>query len=373
MNTVAATGSGMPEAGRFEGLCRLTEPILAWYGQNARDLPWRAQPDPYWVWLSEIMLQQTRIETALPYFYRFVEVLPDISALAGAEESTLLKLWEGLGYYNRVRNMQRAARIIMERHGGILPSSYQHLLELPGIGEHTAGAIASIAYHIPVPAMDGNVLRVLARLLAWRGNIAQLQVRRILRGAAQSMLPRERPGDFNQAMMDLGSLVCLPGAALCCNLCPVSPDCAGRLQGVADKLPVKSRQKPRARQQKTVLVLISQGKTLLRQRPAKGLLAGLWEFPNFDGWLTEKQVAALLSGCGIYPASVHRLPDARHIFTHIEWHMQGYLVYVADAQPVPDCVWEDWQAVRREYTLPSAYAAFTRHLPHWLEQPKDDA
>ena len=371
-DTVAATCSGMPEAGQLEGLRQLAEPILAWYEHNARVLPWREQPDPYRVWISEIMLQQTRIEAALPYFYRFVKALPDIPALAKAEEATLLKLWEGLGYYNRVRNLQKAARIIVERHGGRLPSSYQHLLKLPGIGEYTAGAIASIAYHIPVPAVDGNVLRVLARLLACQGDIAQPRVRKTLRAAAQAMLPRERAGDFNQAMMDLGSLVCLPGAAPRCELCPVTTGCAGCRQGVADKLPVKSPQKPRAMQQKTVLVLAAQGKTLLRRRPAEGLLAGLWEFPNLDGWLTEEDVAALLAGWGIRPASMQGLADARHIFTHMEWHMRGYLVYAAEALPVANCVWVDGEAMRRAYALPSAYAAFTRHLPRWLAETKNN-
>jgi A/G-specific adenine glycosylase len=372
-DTAATTSSGMPEAGQIEGLRLLAEPILAWYEQNARVLPWREQPDPYWVWISEIMLQQTRIEAALPYFYRFMEALPDIPALAKAEEATLLKLWEGLGYYNRVRNLQKAARIRLERHGGRLPSSYQHLLKLPGIGEYTAGAIASIAYHIPVPAVDGNALRVLARLLACRADIAQPQARKTLRTAAQAILPHERAGDFNQAMMDLGSLVCLPGAAPRCDLCPVTAGCAGYRQGVADKLPVKSPQKPRAMQQKTVLVLASQGKTLLRRRPEEGLLAGLWEFPNLDGWLAEEEVTSLLDGWGICPASVQRLADTRHIFTHIEWHMHGYLVYAADALPVQKCVWVDGETVRQEYALPSAYSAFTRYLPRWLKQSEDGA
>jgi len=302
-----------------------------------------------------------------------VEVLPDIPALAEAEEAVLLKLWEGLGYYNRVRNLQKAARIIVERHGGRLPSSYRHLLDLPGIGEYTAGAIASIAYHIPVPAVDGNALRVLARLLACRADIAQPQVRKTLRTAAQTMLPRERAGDFNQALMDLGSLVCLPGTAPRCDFCPVVTGCAGYREGVADKLPVKSPQKPRTMQQKTVLVLASQGKTLLRRRPEEGLLAGLWEFPNLDGWLTEEQVAALLDEWGIYPTSVRRLSDARHIFTHIEWHMHGYLVYAADALPVQNWVWADKEAVRQKYALPGAYSAFTRHLPRWLKQSEGGA
>lgn len=358
----------MTKAGQNQGLPLLVNPLLAWYDQNSRVLPWREQPDPYWIWVSEIMLQQTRLETVLPYFHRFVECLPNVPALAKAEESLLLKLWEGLGYYNRVRNMQKAARVIVERCGGELPASYKHLLELPGIGEYTAGAIASIAYRIPVPAVDGNVLRVMARLLDCREDIAKTRVRKALRAAVEAILPNERPGDFNQAMMDLGAMVCLPHTSPCCSLCPLRVMCAGYREGMASRLPVKSPPKPRAVQQKTVLVLVSRGKTLLRRRPAAGLLAGLWEFPNLDGWLSEEKVAALLEEWGICPLSVRRLEDARHVFTHREWHMQGYLVYAADALPVQDGLWVEEAAVREEYALPSAFGSFTRHLAHWLKE-----
>jgi|AGTN01.2.fsa_nt_gi A/G-specific adenine glycosylase len=367
MNVMVTTSFDMAEAGQNQGLPLLAGPLLAWYDQNSRALPWREQPDPYWVWTSEIMLQQTRVEAVLPYFHRFVEKLPDIPALAEVQESLLLKLWEGLGYYSRVRNMQKAARIIMERHGGKLPASYQHLLELPGIGEYTAGAIASIAYHIPVPAVDGNVLRVMARLLGCRANITQPRVRKILRGAVEAMLPGERPGDFNQGLMDLGAMVCLPHASPRCSLCPLRAACVGHREESADRLPVKSPPKPRAVQQKTVLVLISQGKTLLRRRPAAGLLAGLWEFPNLDGWLSEEEVADFLNEWGICPLSVKRLEDSRHVFTHMEWHMRGYLVYTADAVAVQDGLWAEGAAVREEYALPSAFKPFTRHLAQWLK------
>ena len=336
MHNIAITSFDMAEAGQTQGLLLLADPLLAWYRQNSRVLPWREQPDPYRVWISEIMLQQTRLNVVLPYFHRFVKCLPDIRALANVAENQLLKMWEGLGYYNRVRNMQKAARVMMEHHSGRLPASYQQLLELPGIGEYTAGAIASIAYQIPVPAVDGNVLRVMTRLLGCRADIAQPRVRKTLRAAVEAMLPDERPGDFNQAMMDLGAMVCLPHTSPGCQLCPLRAMCIGYREGIVDRLPVKSSPKPRAVQQKTVLVLISQGKTFLRQRPTTGLLAGLWEFPTLDGWLSEEDLAALLNDWGICPLSVRRLEESRHVFTHMEWHIQGYLVYAADALIVPD-------------------------------------
>ncbi|MEA4925878.1 MAG: A/G-specific adenine glycosylase [Syntrophomonadaceae bacterium] len=367
MKNRAVTSFDMLEAGQAQGLPLLAEPLLAWYGQNSRALPWREQPEPYWVWTSEIMLQQTRLNVVLPYFHRFVECLPDIPALAKAEENLLLKVWEGLGYYNRVRNMQKAARIMVEHHSGRLPASYQQLLALPGIGEYTAGAIASIAYQIPVPAVDGNVLRVMARLLGCRADIAQPRVRKTLRAAVEAMLPGERPGDFNQAMMDLGAMVCLPHTSPACTLCPLRAMCVGYQEGIADRLPVKSSPKPRAVQQKTVLVLISQGKTLLRQRPTAGLLAGLWEFPTLDGWLSEENVALWLNEWGICPLSVTRVEESRHVFTHVEWQMQGYLVYAADAPAVPDGLWVDESAVHAEYAVPSAFKSFTKHLAQWLE------
>ncbi|MDX9871279.1 MAG: A/G-specific adenine glycosylase [Clostridia bacterium] len=351
-----------------EALKRLTEPLLAWYDKNARILPWRENPAPYRVWVSEIMLQQTRIDTVIPYFHRFMAALPDITALAQAEENVLLKLWEGMGYYARVRNMQRAARAMLARYNGEVPASYPQLLGLPGIGEYTAGAIASIAYQIPVTAVDGNVLRVMARLLACREDITQNSVRKSLRSAVESMLSKERPGDFNQAMMDMGATVCLPNTLPRCELCPIREGCAGYAQGIAADLPVKTPAKRRTIQQRTILVIISRGKALLRQRPAAGLLAGLWEFPNQEGHLTENEAAALVRQWGFSPDSIRKLQDAKHVFTHIEWYMQGYLIYVREALPGPEGFWTDEEAIGAEYALPSAFKPYSRYLNRWLRE-----
>lgn len=365
MKNIPAASFDMDEAGR--NLPLMADLLLAWYHQNARVLPWREKPEPYWIWTSEIMLQQTRLEVVLPYFHRFVESLPDIPALAKAEESLLLKLWEGLGYYNRVRNMQKAARIVMECYGGELPASYQHLLDLPGIGEYTAGAIASMAYQIPVPAVDGNVLRVMARLLGCRGDITEHRVRKALGKAVEAILPRQRPGDFNQAMMDLGAMVCLPNTSPCCSRCPLTSICTGYKEDIASSLPVKSSPKLRIKEQKTVLVLVSQGKTLLRRRPGTGLLAGMWEFPNLEGWLSENNVVDLLEEWGLRPLTVRHLAEARHIFTHREWHLRGYLIEVADTLLVQGALWVKGPAVREEYAIPSAFKSFARHLDQWIK------
>lgn len=348
--------------GKLKGL---TQPILDWYDRKARVLPWRSNPQPYWVWLSEIMLQQTRIETALPYFERFVEVLPDVAALANADEARLLKLWEGLGYYNRVRNMQKAARVLVEHYGGVIPASYEQLKELPGIGDYTAGAIASIAFHLPVPAVDGNVLRVLSRILASRSDISKPDVKGALRDAAIAMLSVTRPGDFNQAMMDLGATVCIPNGAPRCFECPVASHCEGYKTGCAEELPVKAPKKPRTIQQRTVLVLLlSNGKTLLRQRPKKGLLPSLWEFPNVQGYLSADEVRSLLNSFGVTPVKIERLGDARHIFTHIEWHMHGYLIEceLMEQTCFQNGVWVAAEALKADYALPSAFASYLKAL-----------
>lgn len=361
-NKIVLTSFTREEEKIHQRLRLIADPLLAWYDQNSRTLPWREHPDPYWVWVSEIMLQQTRVTVVLPYFHRFVEALPNIQALAEAEESLLLKLWEGLGYYSRVRNLQKAARMILEHHEGKLPASYPQLLALPGIGEYTAGAIASIAYHLPVPAVDGNVLRVMARLLSCRDDIAQSQVKKNLRAAVETMLPGERPGDFNQAMMDLGAMICAPNTTPSCQSCPLQALCSGYQEDIADLLPVKSSPQPRAVQQITVLVLICEGKVLLRRRPARGLLAGLWEFPNLDGWFDEEAVLALLAEWKLSSLSIRKLENARHVFTHREWHMWGYLITVADTPTVQDGFWVEETARRQEYALPSAFRPFIRYL-----------
>ena len=264
----------------------VTGRLLDWYNTHRRDLPWRESTDPYRVWVSEIMLQQTRVAAVLPYYRRWMEALPDVAALAAVEEDRLMKLWEGLGYYSRARNLQRAAKVVMENHGGRFPDTFEGLRALPGIGDYTAGAVASIAFHRPVPAVDGNVLRITARLAALGEDILSPGGRRLFTDMVAELVPPDRPGDFNQALMDLGATVCLPNGQPDCGACPLAALCAAHAAGRETDFPVKRKKQTRRREEMTVYLLLREGRIALRRREARGLLAGLWEFPHIPGTLT---------------------------------------------------------------------------------------
>ncbi len=298
--------------------------LLEWYAQNARILPWRSDPQPYNVWISEVMLQQTRVEAVKPYYLRFLSVLPDLKSLAEADESTLLKLWEGLGYYNRVRNLQKAAKTALEKYGG-LPQTAEELKTLPGIGPYTAGAVASIAFGQPEPAVDGNVMRVITRLLAYAGDISKQKVRREIENALLPSVRRE-PSAFNQALMELGATVCLPNGAPKCGECPVSGLCQAHLEERELDFPFKLPKKKRKIEQKTIFLLEREGLTALKKRPDSGLLAGLWGFPESEDYLGEEEVAPYLEDAGFHVLHVEPLGEAKHIFSHTEWRMIGYRV-----------------------------------------------
>ena len=339
-------------------LARVPEPLLDWYRQNARVLPWRSQPTPYRVWVSEIMLQQTRVEAAKPYFLRFVEALPDARALADCPEEQLMKLWEGLGYYSRARNLQKAALVVAERYGGELPASFEALRELPGIGDYTAGAIASIAFGLPCPAVDGNVLRVLSRVTGSRRDIADPKVKKEMGEAIRAILP-PCPGDFNQALMELGATVCLPNGDPLCGECPLGGFCRARALGIQGELPVKAPKKPRAVQALTVFLLRSPaGKTAIRRRPAGGLLGGMWELPNLPGSLSRDEARDWLERRGAKVLSLEPLPPAKHIFTHVEWRMTVWEARL-DREPSPGAglVWVTREELDHGYALPSAFRA----------------
>ena len=375
----------------LERLLQAADPLLLWYSQNARELPWRESPTAYRVWISEIMLQQTRVEAVKPYYQRFMEALPDIPSLAAVEEDKLMKLWEGLGYYRRARNLKKAAQETMERFGGALPSDYAQLLTLPGIGEYTAGAIASIAFGIPVPAVDGNVLRVLSRYLSSDADILDPLEKRAYRAAAMAMLPPERPGDFNQAMMELGATVCLPNTEPRCLLCPLRPHCLGYLLKTARDLPFKRPKAPRKEQERLVFALTdsSCSRLLLHKRPDSGLLAGLWELPGLNrpqGFSMDSFSSADLAAsfAAAFPETsalwkavsggllqVRSMGRARHVFTHVEWEMEGLLLSLPDAclhiSLPEDWVWAgiDGSPTERkleQYPLPSAFRYFFQKL-----------
>ena len=339
--------------------------LLEWFYKNQRILPFRTDPSPYHVWLSEIMLQQTRVSAALPYYERFLAALPDIPALAACEEEKLHKLWEGLGYYSRVRNLQKAAKIVCAQYGGQLPADYNALLALPGIGEYTAGAIASISFGLPVPAVDGNVLRVFSRLYNDPGVITEPTVKKAFTARVMEHQPPEKAGDYNQALMELGALVCVPNGAPLCGQCPLAEVCLARAAGTTAQLPQKAKPKPRKIVPVTLALVESPAGFLVQQRPQKGLLAGLWQPVLWeDTTLTAAETAARLAALGLDCTGAHftPLPAAKHIFTHIEWHQSGYFLTVPE-QPAPaGCVWAGKEQLEAAYTLPGAFKAYKKLL-----------
>lgn len=345
---------------------QINDPLLAWYDRGHRILPWREDATGYHVWLSEIMLQQTRVEAVKPYYERFLKILPDIPSLAGANEDVLLKLWEGLGYYNRVRNMQKAAKLVMEEYGGRLPEDYDELCKLPGIGSYTAGAVSSIAYGKLSPAVDGNVLRVVSRLCMEEADILNTQVKKRIEQELLAIMPKDRPGDFNQAMMELGAMVCIPNGMAKCQECPLAAVCRAYQADRVLEFPVKSKKKPRNIEKKTVLVIRDENRAAIRKRENKGLLAGLYEFPTLEGHKTPEQVVSYLREIGLHPIFIKQLETSKHIFTHKEWHMTGYVVRVDELMPVEGkslgFLFVDPKETEERYPIPSAFAAYTKYL-----------
>ncbi len=336
----------------------IAEGLLTWFWQHRRLLPFRQEPSAYHIWVSEIMLQQTRVAAALPYYERFVAELPDPAALAACPPDRLRKLWQGLGYYNRAANMQKAARLVCEQYGGSLPADWQALRALPGIGEYTAGAIASIAFGIRAPAVDGNVLRVFARLYNDDADITKPAVRRRFTGLVLDEMPPDAPGPFNEALMELGALVCLPGAPACAS-CPVAALCRGRAAGRAARLPCKPPRKEKQSLPVTVALVESEAGLLLQRRPAKGLLANLWQPAAFEGRSLDcAGLDAALAPLGLQVEWLRALPPARHVFTHRIWELSGWQGK-APAVPLPaGYAWAKPDELAERYPVPSAFAAY---------------
>ena len=338
---------------------QLPHSLLPWYDAGHRDLPWRQDREPYHIWLSEIMLQQTRVEAVKGYYLRFLTTLPTIADLAACDDDALHKLWEGLGYYSRVRNLKKAAIRIMEDHGGIFPRTFGEVLALPGIGEYTAGAICSIAFDLPTPAVDGNVLRVISRITEDDTPIDLPACKKAIRERLAAIYP-ERAGDFTQALMELGATLCGPNWKPRCEECPCASFCGGHLHGTAEQFPVKLPKKGRKVQEMTVFIASCDGKYGLRKRPAEGLLAGLWQFPNVPGKLETEQALAAAADLGLKPREILRSTERKHIFTHIEWKMRGWYLEVTDCEA--DFTWLTAEEIRRDAALPTAFRQFWEEI-----------
>ena len=376
----AASAAQTPDrAERSTALADALPALLTFYDRERRRLPWREKPTPYRVWVSEIMLQQTRVEAVKPYFERFMCALPDVYALAACPPDTLHKLWEGLGYYSRVRNLQRAAELVVRDYGGELPSDPKMLLTLPGIGSYTAGAIAAFAYGVPAPAVDGNVLRVLARFFADGRNILDPRVKTDFENTVADALSRgtPRPGDVGQALIELGATVCTPTGPAC-DRCPWHDLCRARQDGIEATLPRREKKTTRREETRTLLLLSFGGRYLIRRRPDRGLLASLYEFPSLDGFCTEEEICAFLTARGLTPLAVSPAEDYLHVFTHLVWHLHGVFVDIDDAGDLPeetplsfpedappapapggDCLLLTPARIRDAYPLPSAFAPLT--------------
>lgn len=330
--------------------------LLPWFAEHRRDLPWRRDREPYHVWLSEIMLQQTRVEAVRGYYLRFLERLPDIAALASAPEDVLLKLWEGLGYYSRVRNLQKAAQCVMEQHDGEFPQELSAIRALPGIGDYTAGAIASICFEAPTAAVDGNVLRVILRLTVCADSPADVRVRRRIGEELSAVYPAGHCGDFTQALMELGATVCLPNGAPQCGACPLRALCEAHAQGTELQFPTKPPKKPRRIEQRTVFVLQCGDRLAVCKRPARGLLAGLWQLPDVPGKLETAEALRQAEQWGVHPTGILKTAERTHIFTHVQWDLRG--VWLTCAAEAPQFTWADENALQHEIGLPTAYRQF---------------
>lgn len=332
--------------------------LLEWYHQEKRILPWRQTKDPYHVWVSEIMLQQTRIEAVLGYYERFMNHIPDIFVLAHIPEDELLKLWEGLGYYNRARNLKKAAQIIVENYNGIFPSTYDEILKLPGIGEYTASAIASICFNEPTVTVDGNVLRVYTRIQEDKRNISLNNTKKEIRNELSQMIPLES-GDFNEGLMELGETICLPNGIPKCNLCPLQTFCLANKHHSWSKYPVKDEKKAKKELDYTIFLFTYEGMWAIRKRKDPGLLHNLWEFPNVPGKLSLNVVKAYLENNNI-EGNITKSITNKHIFTHQVWNMTSYIIKLKE--PLKEYLWKKPKEIEEQYALPTAFKPFFEEI-----------
>ena len=329
--------------------------LLPWYGENRRDLPWRSDREPYHIWISEIMLQQTRVEAVRGYYQHFLTALPTVESLALCDDEKLHKLWEGLGYYSRVRNLKKAAGVILSDFGGVFPRRYEDVLSLPGIGEYTAGAICSIAFSQPVCAVDGNVLRLTSRLTADATPIdLPAQKRKVQQALTEIYTPENAP-ELTQALMELGATVCLPNGAPKCEICPCRAFCKAVQAGNPTAYPVKLPKKKRREADMTVFLLQCGDRIALEKRPDQGLLALMWQFPNVPGKLEAEAAIRWAENEGLHPRQIRRIVERSHIFTHIQWNMRGVLLEVSEEGRF---TWMTPAQLDAEAPIPTAFRQF---------------
>lgn len=334
---------------------KLPDALLPWYRQNARALPWRQDTEPYHIWISEIMLQQTRVEAVWTYYLRFLEQLPDIHALAEAPESQLLKLWEGLGYYNRARNLQKAACVIESQYNGHFPNQYEDIRALPGIGPYTAGAIASICFNLPYAAVDGNVLRIITRMTENDSPIDRMQTKNEIAAQLEKVYPQNDCGQFTQALMELGATVCTPKSPKC-TICPANNFCRAYAHDTVLRYPVKQPKKEKRLEERTVFLLQYEDKYALTKRTESGLLSGLWQLPNVPEKMDAAQALHTADAFGVQPVELYQEIHREHIFTHIKWQMTCYSIRCARASS--DFTWATAQEIQTTYALPTAFRIF---------------
>ena len=340
----------------IELMKKMRKPVIEWYQTNKRELPWRKEKNPYHIWLFEIMLQQTRIEAVKQYYRRFLKQLPTIEDLAKVEEEELLKLWEGLGYYNRARNLKKAAQVIQEKYDGQMPKRYEELIELPGIGEYTAGAISSIAFDEPVPAVDGNVLRVVSRLVGSKKDILDSKTKKELTQKLKEIMPKKYVGDFNEGVMELGEVVCIPNGEPLCEKCPLQKICVAKKENLTAEIPVRKQKIKRRKEEKTVFLLECEDRIAIRKRENMGILAGMYEFPNIDKKIDKKEIGTILQNWCLTSNYIEKMGTHYHIFSHIEWDMIGYRIQV-DSQN-KEFIWVNEKELSKKYPIPSAFIPF---------------
>lgn len=310
---------------QFFDISLFRENILSWYEGEKRDLPWRQSNNPYYIWVSEIMLQQTRVDTVIPFFDNFIYLFPTIEDLAEADEQHVLKAWEGLGYYSRARNLHHAAKEVVEKHNGVVPKDPQVFETLKGVGPYTRGAVMSIAYGFPEPAVDANVMRVLSRVLLIEENISEHRVRNAFEHITRELVPAQDPSSFNQGLMELGALVCTPKKPLCI-FCPVQSSCRAYEAGAQEELPVKGKKKKQRTIEYAAILIEYEGKYVIEKRPDTGLLANMWQFPMIplDEMPVEDGIDWLASEYGIEFSIGEKVGTLRHVFSHIIWEITIY-------------------------------------------------